>query len=100
MQKYLKKFLSDTSHIIHTLQVHDAETSVRVDYNFDKREANIHWKGGIEKTGNGYQHFISWVILEEIKKTSDKYKISYSVGHTDSIELVIQVYIVEDEIQD
>lgn len=65
-----------------------------VQYNFEKKLADIFLYPKTESTGNGYEKFYDWEILDKISELSNKHGISYNIGITDNLELRIQIYVI------
>ena len=94
MTKEERKLINDVGAVLKALHSVNAKSKVKVEYEFFKQKALIHWPPEIMSTGNGHERMFSWEIIDALKEVSDKRSISYKIGHTDSIELVIQIFVV------
>lgn len=94
MTKEERKLVNDVASVLKALQHIEYKTKVKVDYNFSNQTANIHWPPDIKSTGNGHERMFKWEVVDALKEISDKRSISYKIGHTDSLELVIQIFVV------
>ena len=44
-------------------------------------------------TGNGHERTYSCQLIKELIKLYDKYNVNFHIGHTDNLEMHIQVYV-------
>jgi len=94
MTREQRKLINDVGAVLKALHHADFKSKVRVDYQFFQQKALIHWPPEITSTGNGHERMFKWEIIDALKEISDQRSISYKIGHTDSMELVIQIYVV------
>jgi hypothetical protein len=66
----------------------------KVEYKFSEDKAYIYIKADNTRTGNGFERYYDWNIIDNLKDVSDKYGINYKIGLNDALELNVQVYVL------
>lgn len=93
MNKKICKLVNDTAWVLKLLENYSSTKVFSVRYDLINEKAYIFWTQNIISTGNGHERTYNWSFLEQLVKLCSKKNISYKIGHTDNIELHIQIYV-------
>lgn len=91
--------MNDVNRVLKVLEEHDSTSKITVKYDLDWRNDGTHCRAYIMgltenySTGNGHERTYSCQLLQKLVKLYDKYNVNFHVGHTDNIEMHIQIYV-------
>lgn len=91
--------MNDVARVLKVLEEEEGTSKVTVKYDLDWRNDNTHCRAYIigqtenYNTGNGTERTYSCQLLEKLIKLYNKYNVHFHIGHTDNLEMHIQIYV-------